>query len=188
MSVKGKYLRDENNEIFSPISAAKSIIINECSLYDYIKNKEEIPVCTKTIYTSQSGLTFGHNNWVDLCNAFYGGYTIPKSLPILPGFKRYVRMKVTYTDNVNGSLYSIGPVIGSFNSSDGSYQSIDWPLGPVWGGLADRTTSYSKNEREYDSLPKSHTNFKIIIHGNAPIDAQGKVYEIVMEYIDRLVE
>lgn len=188
MSVKGKYLRDENNEIFSPISAAKSIIINECSLYDYIKNREEVPICTKLIYSSQSGITFNHNNWTDLSNFVYTGYTIPnKNIPVLPGFKRFVRLSAVFSDNINGSIYpDRGMVIGAWNNSN--VYDVEWNFKPIWGGLSDRVQQFSIQEREYDTLNKNHLNFKVIVAGEVNSDAQGKLYHLQIEYIDRLVE
>lgn len=186
--VPAKYLKDENNNIITPITSYKSTIITkDLTLYGYIKHQEEIPIMTKPIYVSQGGLEFGHNSWVDLCNTFYWGYSMPNqdSIPVLPGFKRYVRMKATITDNVQGDRYPIGAVVGSFNP-DGSYQGIDWPFSATWGSTVDRATKLSNNERPISELPQTHCRFKIIIHGTAPTDAIGRLYQLDMEFIDRL--
>lgn len=185
--VQGKYLRDENDNIFSPITATKSILINkETSLYSYIKNKEEIPIYTKVIYSNQSGLEFGHNAWVNIANFIYSGFGIPQEIPLLPGFKRYVRMNAQFTDNINGSIYSRGMVIASWDNQ-GNY-GPEWSFNVIWGGLADRAQQYSLQERELSTLPTGHLEFKVIIAGEVNSDALAKLYYLELQYLDRLEE
>lgn len=188
-TVQAKYLKDENNQIISPITAFKSVIINETNLYEYIKNKEEIPIGTKLIYSSQSGLSFGHNSWVNISNYIYTGFTMPNinKTPVLPGFKRYVRMRAVFSDNVNGSIYpNRGMVIAAWDNSNN--YDLEWSFSPIWGSLDDRTEAISREERPYDDLTKSHLNFKVIIAGEVNSDALGKLYHLQIEYLDRLEE
>ena len=107
--------------------------------------------------------------------------------PVLPGFKRYVRMRAVYSDNINASIYpNRGMVIGAWDNLNN--YDLEWNFSPTWGSLYDRNEAISREERPYDDLTKSHLNFKVIIAGEVNSDAQGKLYHLQIEYLDRLKE
>ena len=190
--VNAKYLKDENGNVFSPITKDNSVIVGggSISLYDYINTVSNIPIFRKVLYSSNSGFTVDKNNWNSLSNFTYTGFELDtKQYPaVLPGFKRVVRMFATYSDNVNGSVTpGRGIVIGGQTNS-GSWIP-EFNLSPIWGSLLDRANRCSVNQYDYDSLPKEHINFKAIIAGEVPEQAsQGKIYYLEIQYLDKLIE
>ena len=63
MSIKQKYLKDENGEVFSPITSADSVIVGEGRLADIINN--HCSVFTRRNYT-WSGTINSNNNYTNI--------------------------------------------------------------------------------------------------------------------------
>ncbi len=186
--VPAKYLKDENSNIITPITSYKSTIITKgLTLYDYIKHQEEIPIMTVPLYFNQSGLSVNHNNWVELGGNYYFAYSMPNqaNIPVLPGFKRYVRMKAILTDNVNVAD-TRGIVVAGWRN-DGSYDNTEFSFSNTWGSpTRDRRCVLSINEVAYDNIYKGHLILKAIIAGEAANDATGTLYYLELQFIDRL--
>lgn len=187
--VPAEYLKNEKGNIITPITSYGSVTIKDgATLYGYIKHQEEIPIMTKPIYFNQSGLSINHNNWTELGGMYYYAYSMPNqdNMPVLPGFKRYVRLKAVFTDNVtvNGSR---GIVIGGWHN-DNVYDNTEFSFSNTWGSPStDRRCDISMNEVPYDTIYKHHLRLKAIIAGDAASDAIGTLYYLEVQFIDRLV-
>lgn len=187
--VSAEYLKNEKGNIISPITSYKSVIIKEGStLHDYMKHQEEIPIMTVPLYFNQNGLSINHNNWTELGGNYYYAYSMPNqdNIPVLPGFKRYVRMKAILTDNVNVAD-TRGIVVAGWRN-DGSYDNTEFSFSNTWGSpTRDRRCALSINEVPYDNIYKGHLILKAIIAGEAASDATGTLYYLEAQFIDRLI-